>query len=342
MRPNPPFATRSRRHSISGSTVRALRRAVRLALRTWRRNPRAKAYAFHYERVLGTSLELQVVATHAEAAQRAEQCALAEVDRLEQMLSGWSETSELSRWQQTNGADVPVSPELAEVLELGEDWRIWTVGAFHPAAISLVELLGDRQSSDMRDRIGELKEPLWTVDRERGVASRLTRLPVSLDALAKGYIVDCVAASVGAIEGVTQVLVNIGGDLRHAGDLALAVGVADPRAPAENAPPIAVVKLRGEALATSGGYRRELMVAGHAVSHILDPRTGEPAANVISASVVAPDCATADALSTAFSVLTPAESVALADSLRGVGCMMVEQNGTITTNGMWRTRSAVR
>jgi thiamine biosynthesis lipoprotein ApbE len=293
--------------------------------------------------VLGTSLELQVMATHAEAAQRAEQSALAEVDRLEQVLSGWSETSELSRWQQTHGVDVPVSPELAEVLELGEDWRIWTVGAFHPAAVSLVGLLGDNtQSSDVRDRIGELKEALWTVDRERNVARRLTRLPVSLDALAKGYIVDHVAASACAIEGVTQVLVNIGGDLRHSGDNELAVGVADPSAPADNAPPIAVVKLHGEALATSGGYRRGFTVAGRAVSHILDSRTGEPTSKVTSASVIAPDCATADALSTAFSVLTPAESVAIADSLRGVGCMMVEQDGTITTNRMWRTRSAVR
>lgn len=319
---------------------RALRVAVRLALRPWTRRPRTKAFAFHYERVLGTSLELQVVAKNAGVAQRAEREVLAEVDRLEQILSGYVETSELSRWQVTHGVDAPVPRELAEVLELSEDWRIWTCGAFNPAAVSLAELFGDAaESSAVRDRVSELDQPLWTVDRERGVARRFTRLPVSLDALAKGYIVDRAAARARAVDGVVQVLVNIGGDLRHHGARALTVSVADPRAPADNAPPIAVVKLRDEALATSGSYRRGITVDGRVVSHILDPRSGLPADGVTSASVIAPDCATADALSTAFSVLAPRESLGLADSLRGVGCLIVQRDGTITTNAAWRTHA---
>jgi thiamine biosynthesis lipoprotein len=75
------------------------------------------------------------------------------------------------------------------------------------------------------------------------------------------------------------------------------------------------------------------------VSHIVDPRTGQPTERIASASVFAPDCATADALSTAFSVLTPRESVALADSLPDVGCLLVERDGTITTNATWNARA---
>jgi thiamine biosynthesis lipoprotein ApbE len=55
--------------------------------------------------------------------------------------------------------------------------------------------------------------------------------------------------------------------------------------------------------------------------------------------VIAPDCATADALSTAFSVLAPHESVVLADSLRDVGCLLVERDGSITTNATWDARA---
>lgn len=326
--------------SIPPMASRALRRAVVMAMRPWARKPRANAFAFHYERVLGTSLELQLVASHAEVAQRAEGLVLAEVDRLAGILSGYTATSELSRWLETHDLETPVSRELAEVLELGEDWRIWTGGAFNPAAVSLVELLVDTAPDALRDRARELNQSLWTVDQRRGVASRLTQLPVSLDALAKGYIVDRVAALASGVDGVTQVLVNIGGDLRHHGARPLTVRVADPRAPAENAASIAAVRLRDEALATSGDYRRGLMVAGRRVSHIIDPRTGSPADRVASASVIAPDCATADALSTAFSVLTPAESVALADSLAGVGCLIVEKDGTISTNAAWRARAA--
>ena len=297
----------------------------------WRRcarGPTARRYIVHYEYVLGTSLEVQVVATRVGAARRAEAAALAEIDRLSALLSGHTSTSELARWQETHGEAVPVSAELAEVLEASEAWRLWTGGAFNPAAA--------------HGRRCALHQPLWAVDRVRGLACRLTRLPVSLDAIAKGYIVDRAAACARVVPGVVEVVLNVGGDLRHTGNRALAVGVADPRAPQENAPPLAAIRLRGDALATSGGYRRGVRVGGRRVSHLVDPRTGHPADGVLSASVLAPDCTTADALSTAFSVLAPAESVALADTLPGVGCLLVEADGAVTTNAYWRMRALSR
>lgn len=164
---------------------------------------------------------------------------LAEVDRLERILSGYPQTSELTRWQASHGA-VGVSPELADMLHAADAWRAHTDGAFNPVAVSLIELL--RTSAPLDAHLREMRQPLWSVDRTRGVAHRITSLAFSLDALAKGYIVDCVAAGASAVDGVTQVLVNIGGDLRHYGDRPVAVNIADPRAPAENAPPISVVR----------------------------------------------------------------------------------------------------
>ena len=191
----------------------------------------------------------------------------------------------------------------------------------------------------MNARLRELNRPLWDVDRTRGTARRLTRLDVSLDALAKGYVIDRAAERARDIDGVSGVLLNIGGDLRHCGVQAITVGIADPHAPADNAPPLARVQLTDASLATSGGYRRGFVSNGRRVSHILDPRTGRPAERVASASVLAPDCATADALSTAFSVMTPRESVALADTLPDVGCLLVESDGTVTTNAAWNARA---
>ena len=329
--------------------IRALRGAVRAAVSGRRGQSPVSAYAFHYERILGTSLELQVAATSAGAAQRAEEAVLAEVERLAEVLSGYSETSELTRWQRQRGVIVPVSPDLADVLEAAEAWRIRTGGAFNAAASSIVDLLHDGAESTrddiarqvaMRERARAIRRTLWTVDRIRSVACCLTDVSFSLDAIAKGYIVDRAALSAQRVAGVTQVLVNIGGDLRHCGTRPITVGIANPAAPAENAPVIATVRLVNEALATSGGYRRGFQMDGAFASHIIDPRTGEPGRRVTSASVIARDCATADALSTAFSVLPPDESVALADSLPDVGCMMVEQDGTITTNANWRAHTA--
>ena len=312
--------------------------------------PAASSRAFHYERVLGTSLEIQIAAADEACARYAESTVLAELDRLEQILSGYSATSELAQWQLQHDVTVPVSPELADVLVAAEAWRVRTGGAFNSAAVSLVELLRDPVTSGVpdaaargraiREHIHAMRQPLWTVNRASGKACRLTSLPISLDAIAKGYIVDRAALVAKEVNGVTQVLVNIGGDLRHLGSRPVLVGVADPNAPAENAAPLCSVRLTGEALATSGGYRRGFMMDGQAVSHIVDPRSGKPVSRVVSASVIAPDCMTADALSTAFSVMTPAESVALADEVGGVGCLLVEQDGTMTSNDAWRTRLA--
>ena len=336
-----------------GRAASALRRRVSGRVRQWTRTRALRRYAFHYERVLGTSLELQVVATDEITARRAEAAVLAEVDRLEQILSGYLAGSELSHWQAQHELLVAVSPDLADVLAAAEWWRTFTSGAFNPAVVSLVDLLCEPSSPEaprawtddasrrgaIRDRLHAMRQPLWTVNRACAQACRLTQLRVSLDGIAKGYVVDKAAARAASIDGVTQVLVNIGGDLRHVGTRPLTVSVAHPHAPAENGPPLSMVRLTGEALATSGGYHRPLTMGGRNVSHILDPRTGQPASKVISASAIAPDCASADALSTAFSVLTPPQSVALADSLPNVACLIVEQDGAITSNSAWRSRA---
>ncbi len=305
--------------------------------RLQRRSARARHFAFAYEHVLGTSLELKIVAARESVARRAESMVLAEIDRLAPILSGWTSTSELALWLATCDADVPVSAELAEVLQLSTSWRERTGGAFDPAVQSVVERL--RDGGDGLD-LRAPAEPLWRVERDGATARRLTRHAISLDAIAKGYIVARAAARARAVEGVGDVLLNVGGDVQHFGGRAASVGVADPFAPAENAPPIALVRLQNAALATSGGYRRGFLVNGRRVSHIVDPRTGQPAERIVSASVLAPDCATADALSTAFSVMSPHESVALADSLDDVGCLLVEQDGTVMTNDFWNDRAA--
>jgi thiamine biosynthesis lipoprotein len=306
---------------------------------TWlprRPAPRVSRHLFHYERVLGTSLELQVVAASDDDAAHAESAALAEVDRLAAILSGWSASSELTRWLATYDVDVPVSLELAEVLRASTEWRQRTGGAFDPIAQTIVEWLRDGR---VKEPTPAPADPLWTVDQPAGTARRLGRHAVSLDAIAKGYVVARAAGRARAMPGVSEVLLNVGGDLQHLGDEPIAVGIADPFAPAENAPPSAVVLIRNEGLATSGGYRRGFALKGRRVSHIVDPRSGEPAERIASASVIAPDCATADALSTAFSVMEPQESVALADSCPAVACLLVERGGAVTTNAAWRART---
>jgi hypothetical protein len=118
------------------------------------------------------------------------------------------------------------------------------------------------------------------------------------------------------------------------------VDVADPKSDAENGVPIAHLLVRDRAVATSGDYRRGVVIAGRHFSHIVDPRTAMPADDIISSTVVAPDAATAGALATSFSVLTPAESRRLAASIPDVQYLLVTKDGVQIASDGWHELEA--
>ena len=297
-------------------------------LRRFRRPaPPPLRHVAHYQGVLGTRLEVQLLAASAEVGEQATAAVLAEIERLERVFSRFDAGSELNRWQ-ADPAHLP-SAELAELLRRAEGWRVRTGGAFHPGCEALTLLWqaaqgsGQPPSSAALARVlAQLEGPVWA----ESVGWR-PALPLNLNAFAKGYIVDRAVQS-AQLPGVAEVLVNIGGDLRHwAADEhgtcspGVPVSVMDPLAPHDNAAPLTTLRLRSAGLATSGGALRG--------AHLQDPRTGHPSTAVLSATVLAPTCADADALATALSVLDPAHSLALTESLAGVECLLVDRGGRV-------------
>ncbi len=138
-------------------------------------------------------------------------------------------------------------------------------------------------------------------------------------------------------------MLNIGGDIVVRGNSAQVVDIANPLADAENDPPIDQIVVRDRAVATSGSYRRgfNLTPTSPALrpeySHILDPRTAQPAGHILSSTVVACDSATAGALATAFSVLNLDESRSLATKTEGVEYLLLARNGDRIASDGWGT-----
>ncbi|RYG64207.1 FAD:protein FMN transferase, partial [bacterium] len=239
----------------------------------------------YYEHVLGTSMELALLADDAGTADRAEARVWAEIDRLEAVFSVYRPDSEFNRWQATHGEDRSVSADLAAVLLAAERYRVVTDGAFLPTVETITRGLRAREAGDVAPDIEALdpRAPLWCVDLPALVARRLTRCPASLNALAKGYILDRAAEAARLEPGTREVMLNLGGDLRHlttdpAGGNRVAVAIADPAHPEENAPPLAAVLVSGHGVATSGGYRRGFRIDGAWRGHLLDPATGDSVA----------------------------------------------------------------
>ncbi|MBQ2026723.1 MAG: FAD:protein FMN transferase [Alistipes sp.] len=150
-----------------------------------------------------------------------------------------------------------------------------------------------------------------------------SRLQIDLNSIAKGYVVDLIAEWLDK-QGSKNYIVEVGGEIRAKGvnakGIAWRVGVDTPFD--NNNTPGAhqqrVVQISGAALATSGNYRRFYYNdAGERISHTLNPQTGNShTTTLLSATVIAPRCATADALATAFMASDEKDAIALATSLR--------------------------
>jgi len=301
----------------------------------------ATNYTTHHENVLGTSMEMQVDADSPETSAKAEAAALAEIDRLAKLLSSYDKSSEFSRWFATNGKAVAVSPELLEVLGLFDQWRTATGGALNPAAEAVNRVWKNAAKENRLPSSGELSaasaaagQAHWKLDLANGTATHLTNTPIALNSFTKSYVI-AKATSAALKTGAYGAMINIGGDVVTSGDRTQVVSIADPLANADNAEPASRIKVSGRAVATSGNYKRGVEINGQHYSHIVDPRTGQTAEQIISSTVVALNATDAGALATAFSILTPAESRRLAATIPGAEYLLIDREGNRTTSAGW-------
>jgi len=142
------------------------------------------------------------------------------------------------------------------------------------------------------------------------------RIVLDVNAIAQGYAVDLVCELLES-NGIRRYMVEIGGEVRargrNPGNRPWRIGVDKPlegnNLPGENLQ--AIVSLKNQSLATSGNYRRFYVRDGIKITHTIDPHTGYPVvSNLLSATVVASDCMTADAYATAFMVFGLDRSIA--------------------------------
>jgi FAD:protein FMN transferase len=303
----------------------------------------AEDFAFYHDNVLGTSLELRVRAASPEVARRAEQCVLSEIDRLALIFSGYDHDSEFSRWQAAPGYPRRVSQELYDVLEASADWRTRGGGAFDPGVDVLSRLwsrcaqLGRPPTNDeTKAALVLLKAAAWRTDPTARTAERLSDCPLSLDGIAKGFIVEKACdLALATSTGVSGLLLNVGGDLRVRGETAATIGIVAPWADSESSEPYVHIEVKDRSVATSGKSQRGFQINGKWYSHVFDPRSGLPVDRVNSVTVVAPRGMDADALAKICGVLEPDLSVRLVNELPGVECLILTADGQAKMSAGW-------
>jgi len=246
---------------------------------------------------------------------------------IDEGLSTYKPASELSQLNSNSSPGTStVSAQLGALLAESERIHGLTEGAFDITVGPLVNAWGfgpaqavaptpeARAEALARTGAQHLSYDPETFSLKRSIPG----LYIDLSGIAKGYAVDRVAALIEAA-GTDHYLVEIGGEVRTRGSKPSgqpwAVGIETPDGGVQDS--TRVVPLSGRALATSGNYRNLRAVDGRTVTHIIDPRSGEPVEHGLgSVSVIADNCTEADALATALYVLGWDEGFALAERER--------------------------
>ena len=286
---------------------------------------------------LGADASLQVFHPDPVQAERLITASLDEVRRLEGILSLYKPDSALVRLNRDGKLDAP-PPELVELLAISMQFSHLTAGVFDVTVQPLWELYARHFSVPNADPAGPPEEAVAAVRALVGhdaveIDSRAIRLTkpgakVTLNGIAQGYATDRVADLLRAA-GCEHTLVDMG-EIRCIGDHPARrpwdVALRDPR---EGFRPLGIVPLSEMSLATSSGLGTPFEASGR-FNHIFEPSSGSCASRYLSVSVKTARATTADALSTAFSLMPMSSAARVLAAGGGGEALFVAWGGQLT------------
>ncbi len=275
---------------------------------------------------MGSAFTLQIAGAHLSGAGRdaARAAANGALDAVDRAMSAFRPDSEVSAFN-AHGGDAPfeLSSDTYTVFALSQRIAADTGGAFDITVAPIVDAWGFGPMGNHRVATAEEIRTLESFvgycklaldDRNRTITKSRPDLRADLSGVAKGFGVDKAARALEAL-GFERYVVEAGGEVRARGNNAAGepwqIAIEEPDARPQR--PRYVVPLSGASIATSGDYRIYFVRDGRRYCHEIDPATGGPIQNgLASVSVVAADCASADALATALMVLGPERGYAFA------------------------------
>ncbi len=290
---------------------------------------------------MGTLVSIATAHCSQQQSRAGVEAAYAAIDSLSSILDRHNAHTPMARLNH-DGVLQAVPEHLSKVLDAAQSmWRT-SGGAFNPAVAPVLELFRSKaRSGEMNVSAQELDRLLLLTDfsamRRQGDAVQLETpgMALTLDGLAKGYVVDQASKAMAAA-GVENFCINAGGDIRTGGrrndgqPWRVAVRNPDPQGRYPG-----VLNMDGGAAATSGNYE-VFFDRRKDYHHLVDPATARSPRALASATVTADTVMEADALSTAVFVLGPRRGLELVESLPGRECLLVGRDGGVRTSSGWK------
>ena len=288
--------------------------------------------------MLGSPFEISVVASDSIKANEYSNLAINEVKRIENLISDWIPTTQISEINKNAGIQpVKVDEEVFDLVERAIKISKLTNGAFDISYASMDKIWkfdGSMKEMPTPEAIKKSVEKIGyqniILDKEnKTIFLKLTGMKLGLGGIGQGYIADKVKELLQS-KGCNSGLVNVSGDIntwgkQPNGEL-WTVGIVNPM---NKNKVFATFPLDNSAVETSGSYEKFVTFNGIRYSHIIDPRTGYPATGIVSVSVFAKQTEIADALATGIFVLGVEVGLDLVNQLKGIECIIVDDKGKI-------------
>ena len=290
-------------------------------------------------KLMGSRFDITVVANDSLQANKHIDTAVAEISRIEKLISSWDDNSQTSEINRNAGAKpVKIDKELFNLIERAIGISKLTDGAFDISYASMDRIWQFDGSMTVMPSEKEIKSSVEKIGYQNIVLDKknstvflkLEGMKIGFGAIGKGYAADK-AKTLLISKGVPSGIINASGDMNTWGKQPnnedWKVAITNPM---NKNKVFALLPITNGAVVTSGNYEKYVNFNGKRYTHIIDPRTGYPSTGIISVTVFAPKAELADALATSVFVMGKEAGLDRINQLPKIECIIIDDKGNIT------------
>jgi FAD:protein FMN transferase len=291
------------------------------------------------ERLMGNAFEITVVDDDETRAQQKIELAIAEIKRIENLLTTFDENSQTNQINKMAGiAAVKVNREVFELIQRCLKISEITDGAFDITYGSIdkrlwnfdktMNALPDKATAKAMVKLINYKNVILN-EADCSVMLKEKGMRIGFGGIGKGYAAE-MAKRLLISAGVAAGIVNASGDLAvwglQADNKPWTIGIANPN---QASLPFASLNITGQAVATSGNYEKYITVDGKKYSHTINPKTGLPVTGIKSVTIISPNAEIADAMATPVTIMGIKTGLNLVNQIQQLECIIIDDNNNI-------------
>lgn len=288
--------------------------------------------------LMGSRFDITIIAQDSAKAEKHIDEVVAEMSRIEELISDWKESSQISEVNRNAGIKpVKVDREVFELTKRAIQFSKLSEGAFDIsyAAMdkiwkfdgSMMQMPTPEEIKRSVEKVGYKNIELDSINST--IFLKLSGMKIGFGSTGKGFAADK-GRELMEVKGIKAGIVNASGDMTTWGTKpkgkAWNVGITNPF---DEEKYIAIVPLKREAVTTSGSYEKYVEFDGKRYAHIINPVTGYPATGLISVTVIGPSAEMANGFSTSIMVLGAEQGLKLINQFPLYSCLMVTDDGEV-------------